>query len=116
MQWEISRVEALTVSITVHAKHDITSLAADARIHWQLIDPNGNDPLVDAGAVLLDEFIAVDSTDWQSDTLSTTRTDDRPLIVRACAKRGSGNSYIYLEPIVAGAGGGLPVLGGSIVR
>jgi hypothetical protein len=100
MQWEISRVEALTFSITVHAKHDVTSLAEDARIHWQLIDPNGNDPLVDAGAVLLDEFIAVDSTAWQSDTLSTTRTDDRPLIVRACAKRGSGNSYIYLEPAI----------------
>jgi hypothetical protein len=96
MQWEISRTDPLSLSLTVHAKHDATSLAEDARLHWQIIDP-ASDPFY--GGTALAEWIAADSTDWQSSTLTYTRTDDRPLLVRVCAKRGSGNSYAYLEPL-----------------
>ncbi len=96
MEWEIDRTEPLATTFTVHAKHDATSLAEAARLHWQIIDP-ASDPLV--GGTALDEWIASDSTDWQSDTITVTRTDDRPLLVRVCAQRGSGNSYCYIEPM-----------------
>jgi len=119
MEWEITRPTQESLSITVHAKHDATSLSEDERIHWQLIDPD-DDPLINPAASLLDSFIAIDSTDWQSDTLTYDKADDRMLLLRACAKRGSGNSYIYVEPMTGGTGGGggggLPILGGSVVR
>jgi hypothetical protein len=96
MEWEVDRTEPLKVSFVVHAKHDATSLAEAARLHWQIIDP-ASDPLI--GGTALAEWIASDSTDWQSSTITYTRTDDRPLLVRVCAKRGSGNSYCYIEPM-----------------
>jgi len=115
MEWEITRVEALSLSITVHAKHDGTGLAEAERIHWQIVDPE-DDPLL--GGTALDEWIAADSASWQSDTVSYERTDDRPLLLRVCAKRGSGNAYAYVEPIAAGVGGGGGghILGRSLVR
>jgi hypothetical protein len=96
MEWEIERTAPLTTSFVVHADHDTTGLAEDARLHWQIIDP-ASDPLL--GGTALAEWIAADSAVWQSSVLTYTRTDDRPLLVRVCAKRGSGNSYAYLEPM-----------------
>ena len=113
MEWEITGVEALSLSIPVFAKHDVSGLAADQRIHWQLVDP-ATDPLVSTNSPLA-EWIASDSTSWQNSTLAYTRTDDRPLLLRAVAKRGSGNSYIYFDPVTSGSGGsgGGPLVGAS---
>lgn len=94
MEWELNRSDPLASSFVVYAKHDATSLAEAARLHWQLIDPS-SDPLI--GGTALAEWIAIDSTDWQSSTLTYTRTDDRPLLLRVCALRGSGNSYAYVD-------------------
>ena len=104
MEWEITGVEALSLSIPVFAKHDITGLTTDQRIHWQLVDPSA-DPLISTTSSLA-EWIASDSTSWQNSTLTYTRTDDRPLLLRAVAKRGSGNSYIYFDPLSTGGSGG----------
>ena len=113
MEWEITRPMGGPLSLVVHAKHDATSLTEAQRIHWEIVD-RASDPF--AGGTALDQFIAVDSTSWQSDTLTHTKTDDRPLLLRAYCTRASGNSYIYAEEQVNSAGGGSPIIGGSIVR
>ena len=102
MEWEINSTGS-SLSIPVYAKLDSSGLASDQRVHWQIIDP-ASDPLVSGSP--LAEWIAADSTAWQDSALSYTRTDDRPLLLRACAKRGSGNSYIYFDPPSSGSGGG----------
>lgn len=94
MEWEIGRSMPLVLALPVHALHDGTGLTSDQRIHWELIDP-ASDPLL--GGLVLVQWIASDSAAWQSTILNYTRTDDRRLIVRASAKRASGNSWIYLE-------------------
>jgi len=72
------------------AKHDSTGLTSDARIHVQIIDPD-TDPLY--GGTALAEWVAVDSTAWQTAMVRYMMVDDRPLIIRICQKRTSGNSY-----------------------
>ena len=102
MEWEIN-IAGSSLSIPVFAKLDSSGLASDQRVHWQIIDP-GSDPLVSGSP--LAEWIAADSTVWQDSTLTHIRTDDRPLLLRACAKRGSGNSYIYFDQPTSGSSGG----------
>jgi len=94
MEWLISRTDPLTLAITVHAKNDSTGLSSNERLRWELIDP-ASDPLL--GGTALVTWISADSTDWQSTVLNYTRTSDKPLILRASAKRGSGNAWIYLD-------------------
>ena len=94
MEWSIDRTDPLALSFVVHAKHDATGLSATERVRWEIVDP-ASDPLL--GGTALVQWIAADSTDWQSTTLSYTRTSDKPLLIRASAKRGSGNSWVHLE-------------------
>jgi hypothetical protein len=98
MEWEITRVESLSLFISAWAKHDILGLTEQERLHFQIIDPH-SDPLINASASPLVEWIAADSTDWQSWQLDYNRPDDRPLLFRICAKRSSGNAYAYFDPI-----------------
>jgi hypothetical protein len=108
MEWEITRPTNGTISIPVYAKLDAGGLAEAARLHWALVDL-GADPLVNPTAAYLDEWIAADSTDWQTHTLAHTKVDDRPLLLRCWATRGSGNAYGYSEVMAGGAA----VSGGS---
>jgi hypothetical protein len=107
MEWELSSPINNTISIPVYAKHDATGLTEAQRLHWQIIDP-ANDPMVDATKAALDEFIAIDSTDWQTHTLTYNKTDDKPLILRVTATRASGNAYCLSDAI----SGGSPRFGG----
>ena len=102
MEWELSSPMNNTISIPVYAKHDATSLTEAQRLHWQIIDP-ANDPMIDATKTALDEFIAADSTDWQTHTLMYNKTDDKPLILRVSATRGSGNAYAYCDAVSRGS-------------
>ena len=114
VEWDISRIAPLATSFTVHAKNDSTSLSAAQRLRWQIID--GDTDSIGGGTPYA-EWISSDSTDWQSSTLSYTRTDDRPLRIRVMGYRGSGNAYAYLEPLTCGGGGGgSAVIGSPIVR
>jgi hypothetical protein len=117
MEWEITRVESLSLFISAWAKNDILGLAEQERLHFQIIDPY-LDPLINASASPLVEWIAADSTDWQSWQLDYNRPDDRPLLFRICAKRSSGNAYAYFDPSGGGGHvcGGGHVLGRSLVR
>lgn len=101
MEWEISSPANNAISIVVYAKHDATGLTEAQRIHWQIINPI-EDPLRDTSNLPLEEWIAGDSTDWQNSTLTHTRTDDTPVILRVSAKRASGNSYVYADQISGG--------------
>lgn len=94
MEYRIGRSSPLTLALMVHAKNDSTGLSTTERLRWELIDP-ASDPLL--GGMALVTWISADSTDWQSTVLNYTRTSDKPLILRASAKRGSGNSWLHLE-------------------
>jgi len=89
------------INITVYAKHDSTGLAESQRLHWQIIDPT-EDPIRDEENVALVEWIAEDSADWQSSVLQYVRTNDKPLMLRVTALRGSGNAYAYYDAIALG--------------
>lgn len=90
IEWELGPNKPGLVAVQAFAKHDATSLASDARIHVQIIDP-ASDPLY--GGTALAEWIAADSTAWQTAMVRYTATDDRPLLIRICQKRASGSSY-----------------------
>lgn len=112
--WDVSRAFPLATSFVVHVKNDSTGLSSTQRLRWQIID--GDTDSI-AGGTPYAEWISSDSTDWQSSTLSYTRTDDRPLRIRVMGYRGSGNAYAYLEPLTCGGGGGgSAVIGSPIVR
>jgi hypothetical protein len=95
--WEISRTGSNYLQFPVFAKHDATSLSADQRLHFQIISLAA-DPLVSVSNTPLAEWIAADSSDWQSSALSYTKADDLPLVFRICAKRASGSSYALFDP------------------
>ena len=112
--WDVSRAFPLATSFVVHVKNDSTGLSSTQRLRWQIFD-GSTDSF--AGGTPYAEWISSDSTDWQSSTLSYTRTDDRPLRIRVMGYRGSGNAYAYLEPLTCGGGGGgSAVIGSPIVR
>lgn len=106
-EWPITRPTAAALSIPVYAKNGGTGLTADERIHWAIVDPS-NDPWLKATGAYLDSFTADDNNDWQTDTLTYTKTDDRPLFLRVWAVRTSAvaNAYAYSEVQTGGAGGG----------
>jgi hypothetical protein len=95
--WEISRTGSNYLQFPVFAKHDATGLTADQRLHFQIISLAA-DPLVSVSNTPLAEWIAVDSSDWQSSALSYTKADDMLLVFRICAKRASGSSYALFDP------------------
>ena len=103
MEWEITRPSGLRIMIPVWAKHDGTGLSEAQRIHWQIIDPK-NDPLVNPANVALVEWIAADSVEWQNSILQYYKTDDMPVLLRASAKRASGNAYVLEQSGARGGG------------
>jgi len=115
MEWELNRTDALGLSFAVYAKHSASSLSADERLHFQIIDPT-NDPLLIPTGTPLAEWIASDTTDWQSSTLTYTRSDDQPLFLRIASKRGSGTAYAYFDPPAAGTGSGGGNIFSSVAR
>ena len=94
MEYRIGRSSPLNLALTVHAKNDATSLSSTERVRWELIDPT-SDPL--SGGTALVSWISSDSTSWQSTTINYQRANDKPLLLRASAKRGSGNAWIHLS-------------------
>ena len=101
MEWGLARPHPGAISIPVYAKHDSTGLSGAQLLRWELIDP-ASDPIF--GGTALATWTASDSTDWQTSTLTYTKTDDRPLVLRVSAKRGSGISYAYVDTQAAGGG------------
>ena len=98
MEWELSSPINTIISIPVYAKLDSAGLTEAQRLHWQIIDP-AQDPIWNPANVALAEWIAADSTDWQTDTLTYTKTDDKPLILRVTATRASGNAYCLADEV-----------------
>lgn len=103
MYWEIPSTDPASLSFTVYAKHDSTGLSSNERIHWQIVRPD-QDPFVDPTDSPVAEWIADDSTDWQTSTLSYTRTEAIPLILRCIAKRASGYAWAYVDQLTSGGG------------
>ena len=96
MNWEIAGSACLFLAIPCYAKHDSTGLSATQRLHFQIINP-ASDPLINPANVALAEWVAADSTSWQSSILNYTRTDDTPLLLRICAQRASGSAYALID-------------------
>jgi len=97
MEWELGGVTDLVIYIPVYAKLEASGLAADERLHWQIIDPM-QDPFCGAYSAL-DEWIAADSTSEQTHVLTYTRTHNMPLLLRCCAKRASGNAFAFFDTV-----------------
>ena len=105
MEWRLDRTAGTTVNIMAHAKHDATSLGVDARLHWELMYADADTWLNPVRSVI-EQWIAADSTDWQTHQFSLNRTNDRPLILRCYAYRASGNAYAFADPSGAASSGG----------
>jgi hypothetical protein len=82
---EMHKTNALLIQIPCFAKHDATGLTEDQRLHFQIIK------MADDSVVA--EWIAADSTDWQSSIITYQRSDFVPLVLRIAAKRASGIAY-----------------------